>query len=145
MTKIVSVEKQEKDGVTVWRRVLKDEIWGKINQVLIINPSREVSLRSWMDRHYWETTLRRVQLAEPVRVGDREVGVVLEYTRGHEGEGNNHWRTVTLVFRDENHVDALLSRIVDFDTYERTITCMRDACKEISYFYTVVCDVSACL
>ena len=145
MTKILSVKKTEEDGVTIWERVVKDEVWGRIVQRLVIDPQRVVALRSWMDRHYSETRLEKVVLSRPVRWNDRDVSVVLTYVRGHEGEGNNHWYGVDIVPSDPRHVDAFLQSIKDFDTWWQAVTCLRNTCRDIGYTYVVDCDISPCL
>jgi hypothetical protein len=145
MAKIISVEKEERDGLIIWRRVLRDEILGVVRQQLAINPGQKVTMRSWTDRHYWESRLEKVVLPRVVQWRGRDVHVVLAYVRGSEGEGNNWWRGVDIVPRDPSHIDALLSKIVDFDTYSDVVACLRETCKQMSYFNTVECDISPCI
>jgi hypothetical protein len=144
MTKIISVKRQEKDGLVVWERELRDEVWGRITQRLTIKPGEKATMQSWMDRHYWESRLEKVVFSEPVQWRGRDVHVVLVYTRGSEGEGRSQWRGVDIVSRDPQHIDALLSRIADFDTYHDVVTCLHNTCKEMSYFNVVECDISPC-
>jgi len=145
MTKILNVEKKEENGVVVWERVVKDEIWGRIVQRLIIDTPRVVVSRSWMDRHYGETRLEKVVLSKPTRWKDRDVSVVLVYTRGSEGEGNNHWYSVDIVPSDPRQVDEFLQSIKDFDTWWKAISCLENTCRGISVHYVVECDLSPCL
>jgi hypothetical protein len=145
MTKIISMERQEKDGLVIWERELRDEVWGRITQRLTIKPGEKATMQSWMDRHYWESRLERVVLSRPVQWKGRTVDVVLTYTRGSEGEGNNNWRSVDIVPHNLQDIDALLHKIVDFDTYSNIVACLRETCKQMSYFNTVECDISPCI
>jgi hypothetical protein len=145
MTKIVSVNREVKDGAIIWKRIVKDEIWGVIRQQLVIVPGQKAVMRSWMDRHYGESRIEKIVLSRPVQWRGRTVEVVLVYTRGSEGEGNNQWRSVDIVPRDPQHIDTLLHKIVDFDAYHDAVTCLREMCKEMSYTNVVECDISPCL
>ncbi len=138
--KIISVEKTEKNGIVEIRRIVKDEILGTIEQLLIITP-QEVSLRKWYGRHYGETTLKRVKLSKQYK----GIDVILTLTRGFEGEGNNWWRSVDIVPRSNEDVDKLLGKIKDFDTYADVLSCLQNTCRDMSYINVVECDVSACI
>jgi hypothetical protein len=138
--KIISETKKEQPGKTIIERIVRDEILGKIRQVLTIT-HEEITLRSWSAWGYKETTLKKVKLVRPYK----GIDVVLAYDYGYEGEGRSHWRGVDIVSRDPSHVDMLLRKIVDFDTFANTLECLRKVCREISTHNVVECDISACL
>ena len=138
--KIISVKREEKDGVIKITRIVKDEILGTIRQVLTITP-QEITLRRWGGWGYGEDRLRRVQLKRPYK----NINVVLAYDYGFEGEGHYNWRGVDIVPRDPNHVDALMAKIKDFDSFENALECLYRVCREISTHKVVECDISACI
>jgi hypothetical protein len=138
--KILEEKREEKDGIVKIRRVVKDEILGEITLVLTITP-QEISLRKWYSRHYGETRLTRVKLLKPYK----GIDTIIEYVHGFEGEGNNWWRGVDIVPFDPSHVNMLMSKVKDFDTFSQVISCLYDKCKGISTHNVVECDISACL
>ncbi len=138
--KILEVKREEKDDVVKITRIVKDEILGKIRQVLIIAPG-EVVFRKWYSRYYGESRLRRVKLQKPYK----GIDVVLAYDYGFQGEGHYDWRGVDIVPRSNEDVDKLLGKIKDFDTFADTLECLHKTCKDMSYINVVECDVSACI
>ncbi len=138
--KIISVEKTEENGIIKIKRIVKDEILGTIRQVLTITP-QEIVLRRWGGWGYGETRLRRVQLTRPYK----GINIILAYDYGFQGEGHYDWRGVDIVPRDPSHVDMLLGKIKDFDTFADTLECLHKTCKDMSYINVVECDISACL
>jgi hypothetical protein len=138
--KIITEEKTEENGIIKIKRIVKDEIIGEIKLVLTITKN-QVMLRRWSAWGYGETTLRRVKLLKPYK----GIDVVLEYVYGFEGEGRNHWRGVDIVPRDPSHVDRLLAKIKDFDTFSQAINCLHNKCRGISTHNVIECDISRCL
>lgn len=130
---------QENDTIKI-ERIVKDEILGNIKLVLTITKN-QVMLRSWSAWGYSERRLRRVKLLKPYK----GIDVVLAYDYGFEGEGHNHWRGVDIVPHDPSHVDMVLSKINDFDTFANTLSCLNNVCKGISTHNVVECDISKCL
>ena len=138
--KILSEERREENGIIKIKRIVKDEILGDIKLLLTIMP-HEVSLRRWSAWGYREVTLRRIRLIKPYK----GIDTILAYDYGFEGEGHSHWRGVDIVPRDPSHVDMVLSKIKDFDTFANTLSCLNNACKGISTHNVVECDISKCL
>ena len=79
--KILEVKKEEKDGVVRYTRIVKDEILGKIRQVLTI-ATNEIVLRSWSAWGYGEKRLTRVKLLKPYK----GIDTILAYDYCFEGE-----------------------------------------------------------
>jgi hypothetical protein len=138
--KILETKKEEKGDVVKHTRIVKDEILGKIRQVLTIAPG-EIVLRRWGGWGYGESRLRRVKLLKPYK----GIDTILAYDYGYEGEGHNHWRGVDIVPKDSSHVDMLMSKIRDFESFENVLECLHNTCREISTHNVVECDISACL
>jgi hypothetical protein len=138
--KIIETKREEKDGIVKIRRTVVDEILGRLTQVLTITP-QEITWRTWGDRQYRETTLRRVRLLKPYK----GIDTILVLTHGFEIEGRNHWRGVDIVSRNNEDVDRLLSKIKDFDSFADVVSCLHNVCKEISTHNVVECDITACL
>jgi hypothetical protein len=140
LPKVISIKEDKKDGEKTIIRTVKDEILGIIKSVLIIK-HEEIVLRTWSAWGYREKRLRKVKLRQPYK----GVDTVLAYDYGFEGGGFNNWRGVDIVPRDPSHVDMLLSKIVDFDTFANVLECLRNTCRKISTHNIVECDISACL
>jgi hypothetical protein len=131
MTKVLSQEKEEKDGMIVINRVVLDEVFGRIKQRLVITRN-EVVYRSWFDRHYSEISLRRMK----TRDGRDAVDVVW----GHEGEGRSDWYW-TIIIADQ--IDQLFDIIRDYDTFKDVISRLYDGCLAKNVNKRVECNISA--
>jgi hypothetical protein len=138
--KIISIKETEKDGKKIIERVVKDEILGNIRQVISIAPG-EVVLRRWSAWGYAEKRLKKITLTRPYK----RIDTILAFDYGFEGEGRSHWRGVDIVPKNPSHVDALMTKIKDFDTFSQVISCLHDKCKDISTHNVVECDITACL
>jgi hypothetical protein len=110
--KIVDIEREEKGDYIRIKRILSDEILGKIHQVLILTKDKAVR-RTWSAWGYGETRLQKIT----VKDGKPALDVVW----GHEGEGRSDWYWAIIVPPDPHQIDRVLSFIKDYETFETVI------------------------
>ncbi len=125
----------------VLRRRVRVDAAGELEQELVISQN-EVVKRTRGSRYYAETSIRRTKLGE--------YGIpAIHYLRGFEAEGNNQWRSYVIIPTDPSQIDALFSRIKDFDTFADVAKCLHEICLRGGdcggYRDAVICDLNICM
>jgi hypothetical protein len=133
MTRVISVAREEKDGVVVIRRTLLDEVFGRVEQALVVAEDG-VARRTWFDRHYSEVSLKRVK----TRDGRDAVDVVW----GHEGEGMSNWYWTIIVPPDPQQIEQLFSAVRDHETFEEIISYLHSNCLAKNVNKVAECDIA---
>jgi hypothetical protein len=127
--------------MSVMRRQVRVDGFGLLDQELIISPN-EVVKRTRGSRYYSETSIRRAKLGE--------YGIpAVHYLRGFEAEGNNQWRSYMIIPADPSQIDAVFSKIKDFDTFDAVAKCIHEICLRGGdcggYKDAVICDLNICM
>jgi hypothetical protein len=125
----------------VLRRQVRVDAVGELDQELAIT-SNKISKKSWGRSYYSETTLSQRTL------GSYNIPA-LHYLRGWEVEGNNQWRSYMIIPTSPEQIDAIFSKIKDFDTFDDVTKCLHEICLRGGdcggYRDAVICDLNICM
>ncbi len=110
--KVLKVEKEEKGDTVIYKRVVQDEIIGKIHQLIMVTKNEAVR-RSWSAWGYAEKRLKRIKTKD----GREGIDVIW----GNEGEGRSDWYWCIIVPPDSFQIDRLFESIRDLERFDTII------------------------
>ncbi|MCI4409966.1 MAG: hypothetical protein JHC26_12805 [Thermofilum sp.] len=137
--KVLSVRKEENDAKIIIRREVLDEIFGHIDQELVLTKAKDrITSRTWfgsrLAMHYGETEIRRIK----TRDGKDAIDVVW----GSQGEGHSDWHWCIIVPFDPRQIDLLFDTVKDYETYWKIKSRLYSGCLSRNIDKRVECDLS---